>query len=337
MGEKLKWLMQALNISGVELSDFLGVDYAIVSKWRTGKRTLKYQSKHSRKVGVPIFWRLRLSSDGHIVRDMLKKLNPELDENDPAQLEHALTIWLTVPKTPEETEAAPPPEKSGFFIVNVETTLGVENMFREQWRFFRSVQEMHPGQTITVIDFSAVNWLSVDISFVEKTVSETLKTIKCGHKLRIIDQITETYRPWDYMFRFIPIYLNENVTAYFYRDPQPSPLRQNIFLRAEGRSAPDGVKHLGLPRVRREPAYYRQPDYVRFYRRGRRDYAWTESRSARYEPCKTNEIHELLDIIDAHIKSSRQSLYGQQAAHIPQYDDDRAAARNSRRQRRQRR
>ena len=301
MGEKLKWLMNALNISGVELADYLGINYAIISNWRTGKRVLKYQSKHTAKLASYI-----LSSpaeqEGHIVRDMLKKQHPELNADNPAQLEHALRVWLTVPKTPDEMTKTVSPGASVFFNVNVETTLGIENMFKEQWRFFKAVQKLPPGQTVNVIDFGAINWTSVDLSFVEKTVEETLQTIACGHRMRIIDQITETYRPWDYMFRFIPVYLNENVTSYFYRDPQPSPLRQNLFL-VEGQSA------LTVSSTSAYPDYvitslYRQPEYVRFY--DSLSEAIAERSHLMIQTMRDEQIHELLEIIDSHIKSSRR-------------------------------
>ena len=293
--------MQALNISGVELADHLGIDYAIISNWRTGKRSLKYKSKHTSKL-VSYILSSPTESESHIVRDMLKKQHPELDTNDPAQLEHALRIWLTVPKTPDDATAPVKSDTSGFFNVNVETTLGIENMFREQWRFFQLVQKMPPDQMVTVIDFGAINWTSVDISYVEQTIDETLKTIACGHHVRIVDQITETYRPWDYMFRFIPIYLNENVTCYFYRDPQPSPLRQNMFL-VEGKSA------LAVSSTSAYPEYvissfYRKSEYVKFY-----DFlseTIMENSHLMIQTMRDEQIHELLDIIDSHIKSSRR-------------------------------
>ena len=301
MGEKMKWLMRALNISGVELAEHLGIDYAIISNWRTGKRALKYQSKHAVRLASYI-----LSSpaeqEGHIVRDMLKRLQPELHADDPAQLEHALRIWLTVPKLPEESAEPVASDLPGFFNVTVETALGIENMFREQWRFFHSVQRLPPGQTVTVVDFGAVNWTGIDLSLLEKTIEETLKTIACGHRMRIIDQITETYRPWDFMFRFIPIYLNEKVTAYFYRDPQPSPLRQNLFV-AEGQSALT-VSSTSAYSEDVITTLYRQPEYVRFYDTLTR--TMMDNSHLMIQTMRDEQIQELLQIIDSHIKSSRR-------------------------------
>lgn len=300
MGEKLKWLMQALNISGIELADHLGIDYAIVSKWRTGKRLLKYRSAHVKKLATFI-----LSSpterEAHLVQRLLKETYPDLDDNNQEQLESAFCVWLTVPKKPESIDTADDTDITGIFSVQVETTLGIDNAFREQSRFFHLLRGMEQGQVVTVADFGAVGWANVDISLIEQTVRETLKSLACGHHIRIVDQITETYRPWDFMFRFIPIYLNENVTSYFYRDPKPSPLRQNMYL-IEGRAA------LTISSTPADPeriisSFYRQPEYVTFY--DSINTTIMEDSQLMIQTMQAQHIHELLDIIDSHIKSSR--------------------------------
>jgi transcriptional regulator with XRE-family HTH domain len=300
MGEKLKWLMQTLNISGIELADHLGVDYSIVSKWRTGKRVLKYRSAHAKKLAT-FMLTSPAEKEGRIVRNMLKERYPELDADDQSKLENALCLWLTVHEKPELSDTADDMDITGIFSVQVETALGIKNAFREQYRFFHMLQEMQPGQLVTITDFGAVSWTGVDIAQIEETVQETLRSLDCGHRFRIVDQITETYRPWDFMFRFIPVYLHENVTSYFYRDPQPSPLRQNMYI-VEGRAA------LTISSTQADPelvitSFYQQPEYVQFY--DSINASIMEGSHLMIQTMRDQHIHELLDIIDAHMKSSR--------------------------------
>lgn len=300
MGEKLKWLMHALNVSGVELANHLGIDYAIVSKWRTGKRGLRYRSEHTRRLAAYML-SSAAEKDGHIIRDMLKELYPELDVDDPQQLENTLCLWLTVPEKPSDTGPEEKEDRAGVFSVKVDTTLGIKNMFRSQWRFFQLLEKMEPGQTVTVADFGAVSWSGVDLSYVEETVAETLKSVSFGHKIKIIDQITKTYRPWDFMFRFIPVYLNENVTSYYYTDPHPFPLRQNIFS-IEGKAA------LTVSSISADPelvisSFYQQPEYLQFY--DALTETIMENSHLMIQTMQDRQIHELLDIIDSHMKSSR--------------------------------
>lgn len=299
MGDKLKWLMRALNITGIELADHLGVDYAIVSKWRTGKRTLKYRSPQAQAL-VSFILSYPAEKESHIVRNMLKEHFPQLDTNNAKQVENALSVWLTVPDEPESIENGRG-DTTGIFSVQVETSLGTQNAFREQTRFFHLLHRMEPGQRITVTDFGAIGWATVDVLLIEETVRETLQVLEQGHSIRIVDQITETYRPWDFMFRFIPIYLNENVTSYFYRDPKPSLLRQNMYL-IEGRAALTVSSSPADPELVIN-SLYQQPEYVRFY--DAINAAILEDSHLMIQTMQASHIHELLDIIDSHMKSSR--------------------------------
>ena len=44
MGERLTYLLQLLGVSGKTLAAQIGVDESTLSKWRRGKRALKYSS-----------------------------------------------------------------------------------------------------------------------------------------------------------------------------------------------------------------------------------------------------------------------------------------------------
>lgn len=301
MGEKLKWLMRSLNISGIELAEVLEVDYSTVSKWRTGKRQLRYRSELLERLAEYAL-SCPAEREGHILRGVLSEAYPDRDILDREESKNALCLWLTVPEAPSgATRDGAMGGRQSSFPVRVETSMGIRNMFQAQKRFFRLLREMEPGQTVTVTDFGAVNWSEVDLSLVEDSVAETLSALRCGHSMHIVDQITETYRPWFYMFRFIPIYLTENVTSYFYQDPKPSPLRQNVFL-IEGKAA------LTISSTPADPnlvitALYREPEYVKFYGAIARTVLEGSHLSIHTMPLR--EIHGLLDIIASHIKSSR--------------------------------
>ncbi len=300
MGEKLKWIMDALNLSGKDLADYLGVDYSTMSKWRNGVRTLKYRSRYLNEMAA-YFLSCPGEQEGHILRDLLEKQYPGLNASDGSQLRNALCLWLTVPQTPPSGALVDKRDLSGIFSVQVDASLGMRNMFQEQKRFFRLLRDMEPGQTVTVTDFGAVDWSSVDLSLVEETVAAVVEALRCGHRMRIIDQITGLYRPWFYMFRFLPLYLSENVTAYFYRDPQPSPLRHNMFL-AEGKMALTVVSTPAKPELVVN-SFYRESENVRLYD-ALADTILAGSQLM-IHTMPVGQIHSLLDIIDSHMKSSR--------------------------------
>ena len=300
MGEKLKWLMKALDISGIDLAEGIGVDYSTVSKWRTGKRGLRLRSEYVAKIAEFVL-SLKTEREGHIVAGMLAEKNPGLNQKDAAAVCQALCLWLTVPDTPGFEESANLGGPMGTFSVRVESTLGIRNLFEAQRRFFKLLRTMEPGQHITVTDFGAVNWSAVDPAMLTDTVEASLEAIRRGNHMTIIDQITELYRPRENMFQFLPLYLHENVTSYFYRDPLPSPLRQNLYL-IEGKAAlsvsstaSDGITVL--------TSFYQDPKYVRFFDAVNA----TVMQDARLmiETMEVRQIHRLLDIIGSHMKSSR--------------------------------
>ncbi|MGE4549155.1 MAG: helix-turn-helix domain-containing protein [Intestinibacillus sp.] len=297
MGERLSWLLRALGISGKELAEAVGVDYSTMSKWRRGRRTLKHGSPYAAAIAA-FALNTPAERETHVLRDMLREAYPQLGAADEKQLQNALGLWLTVPGLPEGEAAR---GSGGVFEVPVETCTGIENMFDAQKRFFDLLRELPPGQVVTVTDFCAVDWSRVDRTLIEDGLRNNIESISGGHTTRIVDQLTETYRPWDLMFQWLPMYLQEGVSSYFYRNPKPFPLRQNLFLIKD---------HAALIMSSTEAApgqvitsFYREPEYVRLFG----TFVDIVMRDAHpmIETMEVARIDVFLDIIDRHMKSAR--------------------------------
>ena len=257
-GERLDWLIRTLGTSGKDLSDQIGIDRSTMSKWRKTKRTLKYDSVYAQRIAE---WAVRSPKEQNtaVIAHMLHEWDPSLSLADDRKRADALRLWLTLPQQPAEE---PVRQTAGF--ASTETALGLEAAFEAQNQMFQMLQQLPDGQEIIMIDLGAVNWSACSPAMVADTMQYNLNALRDRkHAMIIIDQLTDSYRPRDYMFQWMPIYLQPTTTTYFYRNPKPLPLRQNILLiRGHGvltmSSASTDPSHI-------LSALYTQPEYIHLY------------------------------------------------------------------------
>ena len=256
-GERLSWLLRALGSTGKELADAIGVDRSTLSKWRRGGRTLKYDSDYARAIA---HWALThpAEHESHVLHRMLGEHYPELDAQDTKQMENALRLWLTVPDSPAQ------PDNEGVFSVPLETSLGIDNVFAAQRRLFSLLRDLPDGQEIIVMDGGAVDWAHAGLLRLEDGIRVNLEALGSGrHTMRIIDQVTGTYRPWELMFQWLPMYLQPGVSTWSYSTPKPPPLRQNYII-VRGHAALVMSSTLDAPELVIS-SLYRAPEYVRLF------------------------------------------------------------------------
>ncbi|MGM9611926.1 MAG: helix-turn-helix domain-containing protein [Butyricicoccus sp.] len=295
-GERLTWLLRALGVSGKQLADEIGVDYSTMSKWRRDKRMLKYSSPYAHAIAQ---WALccPAEQESGVLHRMLHETYPGLD--DSRKLEHALCLWLTLPDTPADAPAEE--ELRGVFEVPLETSLGLENLFDAQKRIFGMLRDLPPGQQVTVTDCGAVDWAHVGRGLIEEGVRENTAALTKHHTMRIIDQLTDTYHPGELMFQWLPMYLQPTVSTWFYRNPKPMPLRQNLIL-IHGHAALTMLSTPAAPGLVIS-SLYRDPEYVRLF-----DAVVDTILHDSYpmmQRIETAQLTPFLDILDAHMKSSR--------------------------------
>lgn len=228
-GERLSWLIRTLGSSGKELSASIGIDSSTMSKWRKGKRALRYDSEYAQRIAD-----LAMDSDVErktgVLTQMLREWQPSLLLESREQRAEALRLWLTLtqqPKAEPTSHQAAIQEQqraSGHWI-------GVEKMMEAQNAMFRRMYALPGKQEMIMLDFGAVDWSTCPHRLIEECVQENRRALENPeHSMIILDQLTDTYRPRELMFQWMPIYLQNNVQTYFYRNPKPLPLRQNILL-----------------------------------------------------------------------------------------------------------
>lgn len=165
---------------------------------------------------------------------------------------------------PDKPDGLPAPDAlRGMFEVPLQTSIGLENLFDAQNTLFHLLRSLPAGQSITIADCGAVDWAHTDRTLLEEGIRANREALAAGHHMRIIDQLTDTYRPWELMFQWLPMYLQPNVETFFYRNPKPMPLRQNLMV-IHGHAALVMSSTAAAPGLV-IASLYRDPEYVRLF------------------------------------------------------------------------
>lgn len=218
---KIGLLMDMLDVTGKELAYAIGTDTTTVSKWRSGHRKLKYRSKYINHIAefflsdAFLYHRPKIAAllreDGSVC---------EVDPSDDKQMIEALSVWLTN----ESVEViAKKNISTNYEIVPLEVYSGYEGWKKAIGNFWNSIlhdeREAMPRGDVYIGDFGDVQWDLVEQNFIQEMVENIKKIVKLGHKVIIIDKMTDEYKPYVVILRWLPIYLSENVEVrYFQKD-----------------------------------------------------------------------------------------------------------------------
>ncbi|AFA47509.1 hypothetical protein [Acetobacterium woodii] len=213
---RIGYLMDMLGISGKELALAIGTDTTAVSKWRSGQRKLKYRSKYSKRIAAYFlsepytFQKQRIIS--LLSNDGMTKENKTDDE-----IIEMLSVWMTVDSLEIlERGALSDRQKSE---TPVEVYSGYAGWKQAVKIFWETVQFLPPGQKIYIGDFGDVQWDILGAESVREMVNSIKRVIEAGHKVVIIDKMTDQYKPYIVILRWLPIYLKKEVEVlYFQKD-----------------------------------------------------------------------------------------------------------------------
>lgn len=213
---RISYLMELLGISGKELAMEIGTDTTTVSKWRNGQRKLKYRSKYTRKI-VTYFLSDTFLLHREKLFSLLKNYNIDISNRAENEIIEMLCVWMT--EEVEDSFIQLEAKCKEDTIVPVEVYSGNEGWFAGAKSFWDYVIELPPGQTVYIGDFGDVQWDALGQTAVREMVSSIYRCVKRGHKVIIIDKMTDEYKPYVVILRWLPIYLQKGVEIkYFQKD-----------------------------------------------------------------------------------------------------------------------
>lgn len=212
--EKIQRLMQLFCISGKDLASMLFVDQSLVSKWRSGKRTLKAGSIHLTRI-VALFMKL----DAHNNYARLRQLFPTDDLEGPDELAFRLETWLLSGNTSELlTEEIP--------LFDLTRNAKLCNMYsfndnkgrRRAISIFEEYAASCKGP-LSIITYNTedATWFYEDRNFIRRSRQDNLCFLKKGGKLVLIHPLNTTYDNLAFsILNWMPLYLSGlNIRGYY--------------------------------------------------------------------------------------------------------------------------
>lgn len=213
---RLSYLMNLMDVSGKELAIEIGTDTTTISKWKNGQRKLKSRSPYALKLTEYFLSELFAYQRNYII-DILDTSGYEVDDENEDELVQTLKIWLT--EEGVTSSALSGLVKESQEDVNyVEVYKGYDGWKKALNIFWNVVNKLSTKEAIYLGDFGDVQWDNVDSKEFEYMIDSIIRIAHSGHKVVILDYMTDAYKPYKVLLRWLPIYLNRNVEVrYIYK------------------------------------------------------------------------------------------------------------------------
>lgn len=300
---RLGYLMKRLELTGKEMSEELSVDTTTISKWKNGQRLLSYRSKYTRMIAEYLL-NCELEAKRSVVRDILSLYMPSLNAGNEEQVTDALSLWLTDYSEPEENAAKPRAEigvVSGY-DTNVSMFTGINGIEQALESFWKSTLKYAPEQDLIIVDFGDIDYEACGCSnIMKKSVQLLTDAIKYGHRIKIVDGAADVFTPYLTIFRWMSVYLSENVEV-FYRQARDNRdnrysinlLPGSLALYTMGLEAPFSAHHSIL---------FRDEESVRFLESSAQNTLMKSQKMI--ETVRIENILDMLAVLDEHLMSKQ--------------------------------
>jgi hypothetical protein len=212
---RLGYLMNQLEISGKELSDVLSIDITSISKWKNNQRRLAYKSKHTHDL-ARFLLNCEMEKKKHIIRDILLVSSPKINTYDEDIMVDALSVWLTgnLQDYSDSIQQVSMSSAHGY-NTGVRIFTGMKGIQEGLETFWKSARSVPPGQEILIVDFGDIDYSSDASQIKENNVRLIRDAISYGHTIKIIDGAADNYKPYLSIFRWMSVYLSEEVELWY--------------------------------------------------------------------------------------------------------------------------
>ncbi|OOP72773.1 hypothetical protein [Clostridium beijerinckii] len=212
---RLGYLMDLMEITGKELSVELNIDNTTISKWKNNQRKLKYNSDYPRMISEYFLSDKFLHQREKII-NILKEYRPNLESDNVKQLIEILSLWMTDDKY--ENQLVPINNNEEFYTTTIDVYQGIEGWKKASNDFWSYIIKLPGIRNITIGDFGDIDWSMENETLVKYSIDKMMNCIRKGHKIKIIDRVTAEYKPYIVIFRWLPLYLSENVEIWYFQD-----------------------------------------------------------------------------------------------------------------------
>jgi len=218
---RLGYIMSLLDLTGKTLALEVGIDMTTISKWKNGQRKLKARSIYAKELAI-YFLSESFTYQRNQILTLLASSGFKVEAMDDGELVEALSVWMAEDTTLNSLMGAPKSETESN-QVSVGIYKGNDGWKQAMEVFWQKIVSLPAGQHIYIGDFGDIEWEFVDASVRKYMVDNMLKAISLGHKITIIDYMTNSYKPYVVILRWLQVYLSPNVDVrYIYNHGEAS-------------------------------------------------------------------------------------------------------------------
>ena len=203
-------LMNLLDISTADFSDFLHIDRTTISKWRTGRRTLHAQSPYFEQI-LKYFIMRNEADPRKPLHGFLAQQYPDQAIRSPEQFHDYLKLYLCTPE-PEKAENQTPPDaqnSSYRMFVDVDGRRAALDLILTQ------AEKMAVPGTIKILELEQMAWLCRDITYLQTVIARIKKLAQRNFQIEFAYSSLQSHPTFMVFLSMLEqIRFNKNVNKY---------------------------------------------------------------------------------------------------------------------------
>lgn len=220
MHEKIKLIMKLLHMENMDVARLLQVDVSLVSKWRSGVRSMLSNPEYVKRF---VAYALQVDRKNHYqtIRDLLKGEYAVTDVTDPRALEVCLRDWLVSDSQKDDLQSLlqqmmeAPAMKGSSHLLYWEGTQGR----REAVRYFTEYAIACPPKA-EIISYTTENglWFSEDPEYTHSWGEAIRRFLDRGNSLKIVHPVNRSSAAMvRSMTQWLPLHIRQDVDPSFLR------------------------------------------------------------------------------------------------------------------------
>ena len=217
MKSRLDTVMRIFTISGKDMASLLNVDGSLVSKWRSGKRSLNFKSPYIGKI-INYIMQLDFSSNYARLRELLAADYGNTQSKSCMELELFFKEWLASDDSSKEggKAALPPAIEPGQNCPEVFVEYGKFGARRALDILLRAARQKKRGAELLLASNASPDWLCEDENYLRRYEAMLSRLAKSGTSIKILLSANDTLIRGDiFMLRCVQHVLQEDTDVFY--------------------------------------------------------------------------------------------------------------------------
>lgn len=232
MASRLNILMKMFAITGKDLSELIHVDSSLISKWRSGKRSLKPKSIYVDKI-VTYFMELDKPQNYVNICKLLANDYENIFSCSEKEIAIFLKSWLTCKEVLAEQDSQFEKLKNmGSAKISMFYKFIGNKGRRQAVRFLLDYAIAHsPGLEILSFTEEDASWFYEDADFLKEWGEKNYRLLQNGSFVKVIHPVDRTYENTaTSMLKWLPLHMTGKTRAFYIPRYTDNPIGLTMFL-----------------------------------------------------------------------------------------------------------